>query len=65
MDRVSVDLDIIISSKDIYKAARLLREKGFRVIVYKPYTITLERKKKLHSRLIYTAFIRMDHISRW
>ena len=44
MDHVSIDLDIIISSKDIYKAARLLREKGFRVIVYKPYTITLARK---------------------
>jgi hypothetical protein len=44
VDHVSIDLDIIISSKDIYKAARLLREKGFRVIVYKPYTITLARK---------------------
>jgi len=44
VDHVSIDLDIIISSKDIYKAARLLREKGFEVIVYKPYTITLARK---------------------
>jgi len=44
MDRISVDLDIIIGSKDIYKAARLLREKGFEVIVYEPYTITLARK---------------------
>jgi len=44
MDRVSVDLDIIISSKDIYKAIRLLREKGFEVIIYEPYTITLARK---------------------
>jgi len=44
MDRISVDLDIIISSKDIYKATRLSREKGFKVIVYEPYTITLARK---------------------
>jgi hypothetical protein len=44
LDHVSVDLDIIISSKDIYKAVRLLRERGFEVIVYEPYTITLARK---------------------
>jgi uncharacterized protein YqgQ len=44
VDHVSVDLDMIIGSKDIYKATRLLREKGFKVIVYEPYTITLARK---------------------
>ena len=43
MDHISVDLDILISSKVIYKAARLLREK-IRIIVYEPYTITLARK---------------------
>jgi hypothetical protein len=43
-DHVSIDLDIIISSKDIYKALRLLREKGFRIIVNVPYIITLARK---------------------
>jgi uncharacterized protein YqgQ len=43
-DHVSVDLDILISSKDIYKAVMLLREKGFEVIVYESYTITLARK---------------------
>jgi len=43
-DHVSIDLDILISSKDVYKAVSLLREKGFEVIVYEPYTITLARK---------------------
>ena len=44
MDHVSIDLDIIISSKDIYKALRLLCEKGFRIIVNVPYIITLAIK---------------------
>jgi uncharacterized protein YqgQ len=44
VDHVSVDLDMIISSKDIYKAVRLLSEKGFKVIVDEPYIMTLARK---------------------
>jgi hypothetical protein len=44
VDHVSVDLEMIISSKDIYKAVRLLSEKGFKVIVDEPYTMTLARK---------------------
>jgi hypothetical protein len=60
MDRIPVDLDMIISSKDLYKATRYLREKGFKVIVYEPYTVTLT--KRLCHRPLYTAFSRGIYI---
>ena len=44
VDHVSVDLDILVNTKEIPKAVKLLRNVGFNVVVPEPYTITVERK---------------------
>jgi len=44
VDHVSVDLDILVSARDIPRAVKSLRERGFRVIVPEPYTVTMERR---------------------
>jgi hypothetical protein len=44
VDHVSVDLDILISVDDAPKAARILRELGFKAVVVEPYTVTLEKR---------------------
>jgi hypothetical protein len=43
VDHVSVDLDILISVDDAPKAARILRQLGFKAVVVEPYTVTLEK----------------------
>ena len=43
-EHVSVDLDILIHVDDVSRAVKRLAEKGFRVVVSEPYTVTLERK---------------------
>ena len=44
VDHVSVDLDILVDTKEIPKAVKLLRNIGFNIVVPEPYTITMERK---------------------
>jgi len=44
VDHVSVDLDILVDTKEIPKAVKLLRNVGFNIVVPEPYTITVERK---------------------
>jgi len=43
VEHVSVDLDVLISRGDAPRAVRALRERGFRVVVLEPYTVTLAR----------------------
>jgi len=43
VDHVSVDLDVLIHVDDIWRAVRRLSERGFRVVVAEPYTVTLRR----------------------
>ena len=42
VDYVSVDLDILVNARDIPRAVKPLQERGFRVIVSEPYTVTME-----------------------
>ena len=44
VDHVSVDLDILSDRRDVPRAVRLLRDRGFRVISPEPYTVTLARR---------------------
>ena len=44
IDHVSVDLDILINSRDVAAAVTRLRGLGFSIIVSEPYTVTLSRK---------------------
>jgi adenylate cyclase class IV len=44
VDHVSVDLDILISVDDAPKAARILRQLGFKAVAVEPYTVTLEKR---------------------
>jgi len=41
VDHVSVDLDVLIHVDDVWRAVKRFAEKGFRVIVVEPYTVTL------------------------
>jgi len=43
VDHVSVDLDMLVDRRDVSRAVRVLREHGFKVVVWEPYTVTLER----------------------
>jgi len=43
VDHVSVYLDILVNARDIPRAVKSLRERGFRVLVPEPYTVTMER----------------------
>jgi len=42
-DHVSVDLDILIRVEDVPKAVKALASRGFKVVVWEPYTVTLAR----------------------
>jgi hypothetical protein len=42
-DHVSVDLDILIRVEDVSKAVKALASRGFKVVVWEPYTVTLAR----------------------
>ena len=42
-EHVSVDLDILVRVEDVPRAVRTLVSRGFRVIVWEPYTVTLAR----------------------
>jgi hypothetical protein len=44
VEHVSVDLDILIERVCVARAVRALRDRGFRIIVAEPYTVTLERR---------------------
>jgi len=44
VDHVSVDLDILVNARDIPRAVKSLRKRGFRVIVSEPYTVTMGRR---------------------
>jgi len=44
VDHVSVDLDVLIEVQDVPRAVKSLRERGFRVVVPEPYTVTMERR---------------------
>jgi len=59
MNHVSVDLAMIIRSKDIYKATRLLHEKKFKVIVDEPYTMTLARRGFIVDLYTWPSFARI------
>jgi len=43
VDHVSVDLDVLIHVDDVWRAVKRLSERGFRVVVVEPYTVTLRR----------------------
>jgi hypothetical protein len=42
-EHVSVDLDILVRVEDVSRAVRALVSRGFRVVVWEPYTVTLVR----------------------
>jgi hypothetical protein len=42
-EHVSVDLDILVRVEDVPRAVRALVSRGFRVVVWEPYTVTLVR----------------------
>jgi hypothetical protein len=42
-EHVSVDLDILVKVEDVSRAVRALVSRGFRVVVWEPYTVTLAR----------------------
>ncbi|MEZ0346226.1 MAG: hypothetical protein ABWK01_06730 [Infirmifilum sp.] len=44
VDHVSVDLDVLVDAGNVPAAASRLRGLGFRVVVWEPYTVTLERR---------------------
>jgi len=44
VEHVSVDLDVLVARSDAARAVRALRERGFRIAVAEPYTVTLERR---------------------
>ena len=44
VDHVSVDLDILINSRDVAAAVTRLKSLGFSVIINEPYTVTLSRR---------------------
>jgi hypothetical protein len=44
VEHVSVDLDVLIERGCVARAVRALRDRGFRVVVAEPYTVTLERR---------------------
>jgi hypothetical protein len=44
VEHLSVDLDILVHSSHIGRVVARLREKGYRVLVSEPYTITMERR---------------------
>lgn len=41
IEHVSVDIDLLIDSRDIWRAVRILKSKGFEIVVVEPYTVTL------------------------
>jgi len=43
VEHVSVDLDVLVRVEHASRAARALVGRGFRVVVWEPYTLTLER----------------------
>jgi hypothetical protein len=43
LDHVSVDLDTLVSVEDVPKAVKALVSRGFKVVVWEPYTATLAR----------------------
>jgi len=44
VEHVSVDLDVLIERGCVAGAVRALRDRGFRISVAEPYTVTLERR---------------------
>jgi hypothetical protein len=44
VEHVSVDLDVLIGRGCVARAVRALRDRGFRIVVAEPYTVTLERR---------------------
>jgi len=44
VEHVSVDLDILVERSCVKGAVRALRERGFRISVAEPYTVTMERR---------------------
>jgi hypothetical protein len=42
-EHVSVDLDILVRVEDVPRAVRALVSRGFKVVVWEPYTVTLDR----------------------
>jgi len=42
-EHVSVDLDILVRVEDVSRAVRALVSRGFKVVVWEPYTVTLVR----------------------
>ncbi|ADG90841.1 nucleotidyltransferase family protein [Thermosphaera aggregans] len=42
-EHVSVDLDILVRVEDVPRAVRALVSRGFKVVVWEPYTATLDR----------------------
>jgi hypothetical protein len=44
VEHVSVDLDVLAGRGCVARAVRALRDRGFRIVVAEPYTVTLERR---------------------
>ena len=44
VEHVSVDLDVLVGRGCVARAVRALRDRGFRIAVAEPYTVTLERR---------------------
>lgn len=44
VEHVSVDLDILIDGRDVFRAVQALVNRGFEVVTQEPYTVTLVRR---------------------
>jgi hypothetical protein len=55
-EHVSVDLDILVRVEDVLRAVRALVSRGFRVIVWEPYTVTLVRSGFIVDLYTYPSF---------
>jgi hypothetical protein len=55
-EHVSVDLDILVRVEDVSRAVRALVYRGFRVIVWEPYTVTLVRGGFIVDLYVHPSF---------
>ena len=67
-EHVSVDLDVLVRVEDVSRAVRALVSRGFRVIVWEPYTVTLARSGFIVDLYTHPSFawvVYMDGGSSW
>lgn len=56
IEHVSVDIDILVHDKHLWKAVKKLKATGFRVEVLEPYTVTMIRSGTIVDLYTYPSF---------